>query len=171
MCLTILRHCEVKVKFIIDITDLIFKIFIFMLIMLENAIFTEWSLSTYRTYQFLCLFNDVAIVLQIISTFMNYYNVGIFMYSWFNVVNQVLRWCPLRWCPSMRSNFNWITTRHIPSINVVYHESPMTTTFFFSTFSWPVSGWRSLKQSCSSFKMSSFWRFYHFERHCFQWYN
>ena len=39
--------------------------------------------------------------------------------SWLNVVNQVF--C---WCPRVRSNFNWITTRHIPSIDASYHWIP-----------------------------------------------
>ena len=46
----------------------------------------------------------------------NYHSVGIFKYSWLNVVSQVLRWY-LR----MRSNFNWITRRHITSIDVCYY--------------------------------------------------
>ena len=68
------------------------------------------------TCQFFCLFHNVAIVLEIISISTNYDSVGIFTYSWLNVVSHVPRWY-LR----MRSNFKWITTRHITSIDVCYY--------------------------------------------------
>ena len=50
---------------------------------------------------------------------MNYQSVRIFTYSSLNVVSQVLLW----W-PRMSSNFDWITTRHIPSIDVFYYWIP-----------------------------------------------
>ena len=84
---------------------------------------------------------------------MNYHDVKILTDIWLNVVNQAFRWCP-----GMRSNFNWITTGYIPSIDVFIIESPMATMFFF-TFSWWASGWRSLKLTCSSLNLSSFGTF------------
>ena len=84
---------------------------------------------------------------------MNYHNVWIFTYSWLNVVNQVLRWCP-----RMRSNFNWITTRHIPSIYVFYYRISNDNNVFLYFRLW-ASGWRSWKLTFSSLKMSSFGKF------------
>ena len=72
-------------------------------IMLQDVIFTKlvFVIFSHCTYQFLCLFHNVAIVLQIISTCMNYHNVKIFTYGWVNVVSHVLRLYP-----RMRSTFN-----------------------------------------------------------------
>ena len=47
------------------------------------------------------------------------FNVRIFTHGWLNVVNQVLRWSP-----RLRSNFDWVTTRHIPSIHIFYYWIP-----------------------------------------------
>ena len=98
--------------------DLIFKILIFTVYYARECNFCGKVLVhfLYCTYQFLCLFQDVAMVLQVISTCMNNYrNYKFFTYGLLNVVSQVLHWYP-----RMRSKFNWIATRYIPSIRNSY---------------------------------------------------
>ena len=103
--------------------------------------------------QLLCL-HDVAIVLQIISTCINYDIVRFCMFGWLNMVNQVFRWCP-----SMRSNLTESPRKTSRLLRFFIDESPTTTMFLFSTFGWWTSGWRSLKLTCSFSNLLAFWTF------------
>ena len=73
--------------------------------------------------------------------------------SWLIVVDQVLRWCP-----RTSSNFNWITTRHIPSIDVFYYWIPNNNVFLVFYFRMMSLRCRFLKRSHLHFFQSAvFW--------------
>ena len=142
---------------VIDIIDLIFKIFIFLVYYARECNFygVVFVNFFYCTYQFLCIFYNDSIVLQAISACMNYRNVRIFTYSWLKVVSQVLRWCPM-----MRSNFNWIPTRYIPFTDVFYHLIPIDNNillFYFWQMSQRMKIFKTIFQFFQSTILSNIW--------------
>ena len=119
--------------------------------MLENVIFTEWSLST--SFTALASFFAFFTMLQFFCKSL--------VPVWITTMSGFLRTAGLIW--SIRSSADapgWgqILTespryKFLP-LTFFIIESPLTMIFFF--FGWWASGWRSLKLTCSSLNLSSF---------------